>query len=97
VDFYGIHPHVKPDFTKLEGPVLGLFAEKDKSVPQEAIQRLQQDIKAAGKTCDIYVYPNVDHAFFNDTRPTVYSKTAAEDAWERTLRFFRENLVEVKG
>jgi carboxymethylenebutenolidase len=97
VDFYGIHPHVKPDFTKLEGPVLGLFAEKDKSVPQEAIQRLQQDIKAAGKTCDIYVYPNVDHAFFNDTRPTVYSKTAAEDAWERTLKFFRENLVEVKG
>jgi carboxymethylenebutenolidase len=96
VDFYGIHPHVKPDFTKLEGPVLGLFAEKDKSVPQEAIQRLQQDIKAAGKTCDIYVYPNVDHAFFNDTRPTVYNKTAAEDAWERTLKFFRENLVEVK-
>ncbi len=94
VDFYGIHPHVKPDFTKLEGPVLGLFAEKDKSVPQEAIQGLQKEIRAAGKTCDIYVYPNADHAFFNDTRPTVYNKTAAEDAWERTLKFFRENLVE---
>jgi carboxymethylenebutenolidase len=42
VDFYGIHPHVKPDFSKLSGPVLGIFAEKDKSVPQEAIVQLQQ-------------------------------------------------------
>ena len=29
VDFYGIHPNVKPDYSKLSGPVLGLFAEKD--------------------------------------------------------------------
>ncbi|HEX4993525.1 MAG TPA: dienelactone hydrolase family protein, partial [Methylomirabilota bacterium] len=29
VDFYGIHPNVKPDYRKLNGPVLGLFAEKD--------------------------------------------------------------------
>jgi carboxymethylenebutenolidase len=27
VDFYGIHPNVKPDYAKLAGPVLGLFAE----------------------------------------------------------------------
>ena len=92
VDFYGIHPQVKPDFSKLSGPVLGIFAEKDKSVPQEKIVQLQQDIQAAGKTCDIYVYPNVDHAFFNDTRPTVYSEMAASDAWDRTLRFLREHL-----
>src|SRR5437762_1088549 len=37
VDFYGIHPNVKPDYSKLSGPVLGLFAEKDGSVtPQTA-------------------------------------------------------------
>jgi carboxymethylenebutenolidase len=29
VNFYGIHPNVKPDYSKLSGPVLGLFAEKD--------------------------------------------------------------------
>ncbi|HEX8532289.1 MAG TPA: dienelactone hydrolase family protein [Cytophagales bacterium] len=97
VDFYGIHPHVKPDFTKLAGPVLGIFAENDKTVPQEAIVQLQQDIRAAGKTCDIYVYPNVDHAFFNDTRPAVYSEIAASDAWDRTLRFLRENLEPQQG
>src|SRR5947207_6813296 len=37
VDFYGIHPNVKPDYSKLSGPVLGLFAEKDGFVtPQTA-------------------------------------------------------------
>ncbi len=29
VNFYGIHPNVKPDYRKLAGPVLGLYAEKD--------------------------------------------------------------------
>src|SRR4029453_12749797 len=32
VNFYGIHPNVKPDYSKLSGPVLGLFAEKDSFV-----------------------------------------------------------------
>ncbi len=32
VNFYGIHPNVKPDYSKLSGPVLGLFAEKDQFV-----------------------------------------------------------------
>src|SRR5947207_12859652 len=37
VNFYGIHPNVKPDYSKLSGPVLGLFAEKDGFVtPQVA-------------------------------------------------------------
>ena len=40
VDFYGIHPNVKPDYAKLSGPVLGLFAEKDGFVtPQTAARR----------------------------------------------------------
>ena len=29
VNFYGIHPNVKPDYAKLAGPVLGLYAERD--------------------------------------------------------------------
>src|SRR5918997_2796671 len=38
VVFYGIHPKVVPDFEHLRAPVLGLFAEKDKSVPPEAVR-----------------------------------------------------------
>jgi len=92
VDFYGIHPNVKPDYTKLSGPVLGLFAEKDQFVTPQTARELDAAIKKAGKTSEIHIYPNVDHAFFNDERPDAYNKAAAEDAWRRTLAFFRQHL-----
>src|SRR5207247_9954650 len=92
VNFYGIHPNVKPDYSKLSGPVLGLFAEKDGFVTPQVAKETDAAIKKAGKQSEIHVYPNVDHGFFNDERPDVYNKAAAEDAWRRTLAFFRQHL-----
>ena len=92
VDFYGIHPNVKPDYSKLSGPVLGLFAEKDGFVTPQAARDLDAAIKKAGKQSEIHIYPNVDHAFFNDDNTAAYNKPAAEDAWKRTLGFFKANL-----
>jgi carboxymethylenebutenolidase len=92
VDFYGIHPNVKPDYTKLSGPVLGLFAEKDAFVTPQAAKDVEAAITKAGKQSEIHIYPGVDHAFFNDERPDVYNKAAADDAWRRTLAFFRQHL-----
>jgi carboxymethylenebutenolidase len=92
VDFYGLHPNVRPDFTRLPAPVLGLFAERDSYVTPETVRALEQQIRAAGKQIETHVYPGVDHAFFNDERPEVYDPEAARDAWERTLRFLRQHL-----
>jgi carboxymethylenebutenolidase len=92
VNFYGIHPNVKPDYSKLSGPVLGLFAEKDAFVTPTAARAVDVAIKGAGKSSEIHIYPNVDHAFFNDERPDAYNKAAAGDAWRRTLEFFRKHL-----
>ena len=92
VNFYGIHPNVKPDYAKLSGPVLGLFAEKDQFVNPTTARAVDVAIKGAGKQSEIHIYPNVDHAFFNDERADVYNKPAAEDAWKRTLAFFRQHL-----
>ncbi len=92
VNFYGVHPNVQPDYSKLAGPVLGLFAEKDQFVTPQVARDVDAAIKKAGKQSEIHVYPNVDHAFFNDERPDVYDKAAADDAWRRTLAFFRQNL-----
>ncbi len=66
VDFYGIHPNVKPDYSRLSGPVLGLFAEKDAFVTPETAKGVEAAIKKAGKPVEIHIYPGVDHAFFND-------------------------------
>jgi carboxymethylenebutenolidase len=92
VVFYGIHPKVEPDLDNLRAPVLGLYAERDKSVPPEAVRELEAELRRRGKSVEMHVYPGTDHAFFNDTRPEVYDPEAAADAWRRTVEFFRENL-----
>jgi carboxymethylenebutenolidase len=89
VVFYGIHPNVKPDLANLQAPVLGNFAEKDRSVPTDKVNELEQQLKALGKQVDFKIYPGTDHAFFNDTRPEVYNAQAAADAWQRTIQFLR--------
>jgi carboxymethylenebutenolidase len=93
VNFYGVHPNVKPDYAKLSGPVLGLFAENDQFVTPQVARDVDAAIKKAGKQSEIHIYPNVDHAFFNDEREDIYDRAAAEDAWRRTLAFFRRHLA----
>jgi len=91
VDFYGIHPNVKPDYDALKAPVLGLFAEKDGFVGPDAVRELEKTLEQAGVTTDFHVYPVVDHAFFNDERE-VYNLAAATDAWCRVQDFFGKYL-----
>ena len=92
VDFYGVHPNVTPDYARLSGPVLGLFAEKDAFVTPDTARGVEAAIKKAGKPVEIHIYPGVDHAFFNDENAGAYNRPAAEDAWRRTLAHFRTNL-----
>jgi carboxymethylenebutenolidase len=92
VNFYGIHPNVKPDYARLSGPVLGLFAEKDGFVTPQVARELDASITKAGRQSEIHIYPGVSHAFFNDGRPDVYHPESAADAWKRTLAFFRQHL-----
>lgn len=93
VDFYGIHPNVHPNFSRLKAPVLGFFGEQDSFVTPEAVEQLISQIREAGKTIDTYTYPGAEHAFFNDTRPEVYNAEAASDAWQRTIAFFQDHLA----
>jgi carboxymethylenebutenolidase len=92
VVFYGIHPNVKPDLPNLQAPVLGIYAERDKSTPPETVRQLESELKRLGKSVEIHIYPETDHAFFNDQRPDVYNAQAAEDAWQRTLQFLAKHL-----
>jgi carboxymethylenebutenolidase len=92
VDMYGIHPNVKPDFTKMAAPALLLFAEKDDFVNADARAAIESQLRQAGVKFDSHVYPGVDHAFMNDERPEVYNESASEDAWRRALDFFRSSL-----
>jgi carboxymethylenebutenolidase len=90
--FYGGHPKVHPDLPNLSAPVLGIFGEKDKSVTPEVVRNLEQQLKKLGKSIEVHIYKNANHAFFNDTRPEVYDADASADAWRRSIEFLRQHV-----
>ena len=49
-------------------------------------------LRAAGKDATAITYPDVDHAFHNDTSAVRYNREAAEQAWAATLAFFQRHL-----
>ncbi len=48
--------------------------------------------KAAGKTCEVKVYPDAPHGFNADYRPS-YRPDDAKDAWARMLAWFKDHGV----
>ena len=92
VDFYGVHPNVRIDPTRLKVPLLAHFAKRDNSVKEKDARTLVKKIQAAGGRVEAHYY-DADHAFFNDTRPTVYHKESATLAWDRTLSFLKQHLT----
>ena len=92
VVFYGGYPKVKPDLPNLHAPMLGLYADRDDFVTPDSVRELERKLKDLGKEVEVKIYPDSDHAFFNDARPEVYNAGAAADAWQRTIEFLRTNL-----
>jgi carboxymethylenebutenolidase len=73
---------------ELKAPVLGLYGGADQGIPLETVERMRSACQAAGKTCEIIVYPDAPHAFHADYRPS-YRPEAAKDGWARMLAWFR--------
>jgi carboxymethylenebutenolidase len=92
VDYYGIHPSVAPDLSKLAAPVLGFFGETDEFVTPAAARELEQALAGAGKQAEIHIYSGTGHAFFNDSRPDAYDAEHAADSWSRMLAFYGRHL-----
>jgi len=77
---------------ELKAPVLGLYGGSDQGIPLETIERMRDACKAAGKACEIVVYPDTPHAFNADYRPS-YRAAAAKDGWARMLSWFKAHGV----
>jgi carboxymethylenebutenolidase len=93
VTFYYVMPHGKPDFSKIEAPVLGHFGTADEFVSVDDAKKLEAELREAGVDARFEFYDGAGHAFFNDTnRLGTYDPQAAEAAWRRTLEFFDFNL-----
>jgi carboxymethylenebutenolidase len=76
----------------LRAPVLGLFGDKDVSIPVGTVQEFNKLLGEIGVEHEVIVYPNSGHAFFRDSDLSVYKPEAAKDAWVRVTKFFKKNL-----
>ena len=90
----GPYPRTPPiDLVKdLHCPVLGLYGGQDKGIPAADIEAMRAAIKAAGKSAEIIVYPDSQHGFLADYRPS-YDPKASADAWAKMLAFFKAHGV----
>ncbi len=91
VAFYGKVPLIET-FKYQLCPILFHHAGKDGWVTSQEVERLRQGFQQEGKPGEVAVYPDADHAFFNDTRPDVYRGGDAELAWRRTLSFLGQHV-----
>ena len=73
----------------MKAPVLGLYGEADQGILVMQVEEMQDKLKEAGKTAEFHIYPGAPHGFHADFRAS-YRKEAAEDAWARTLAWFRK-------
>lgn len=75
----------------LRMPILGIFGGQDRGIPLQSVHEFETVLQTLGKTAQIVVYDDADHAFANPSG-TRYEPEAAADAWRRTLEFFAEHL-----
>ena len=85
VPFYGPHPAVA-DVANIRAAVLAIYAGRDDRINQ-GIPAIEAAMREHGKVYEKVIYPDVDHAFHNDSGPR-YAPEAARDAWARTLAWF---------
>ena len=89
VAYYGAQPPAA-QVPSIHAALLLHYAGLDQRI-NAGIPAYESALKAAGKNFEVHVYPNVNHAFNNDTSSR-YDKAAAEQAWSRTVAFFSDKL-----
>jgi carboxymethylenebutenolidase len=89
VAFYGVQPPAA-QVPSIHAALLLHYAGLDNRV-NAGIAAYEAALKANHKHFTIYVYPNVNHGFNNDTSSR-YDKPAADLAWSRTVAFLKANL-----
>ncbi len=98
VVWYGCPPLEYIDAAKITAPVMGHFATQDQFFSIETIDELEDKLSSAGADIEFHRYL-AHHAFANETAvgasrlpATQYDAFWAQQAWDRTMRFFGRKL-----
>jgi carboxymethylenebutenolidase len=76
---------------RLKATVLAFFGGKDAFIPITEVDEFRDALKKAGKPAEVVFYPDADHGFMCDDRPS-FHPVHSKEAWARTIAFFKEYL-----
>jgi carboxymethylenebutenolidase len=77
----------------VKAPVLGLYGGLDQNITAADIDAMRKALAASGNTASrIDVFPDAQHGFNADYRPS-YNEKDAKEAWGRMLEWFKANGV----
>ncbi|APJ03886.1 dienelactone hydrolase family protein [Silvanigrella aquatica] len=74
----------------LKVPVLGLYGGKDTYITKEHVEQMEEVLDKGSSGSKIILYPDADHGFFADYRPT-YNKDASDDALKQMLDWIKSH------
>lgn len=69
-------------------PVLGLYGGKDKGIPLKDVEAMREALQKGKSGSKFIVYPEAEHAFHADYRPS-YNEQAAKAGWKELLGWFK--------
>jgi carboxymethylenebutenolidase len=91
VVFYGTSPETA-NLRKITAPVLGHYGGNDNRV-NATIPDAENEMKRLGKPYEVQIYEGAGHGFLrNQAGQDGGNRKATEQAWPRTIEFFREHL-----
>lgn len=91
ISWYGVPPEEGGDPSTISIPVQGHFGTADSFFPPEAVDGLEEKLRAGNVDYDFYRYEGAEHAFGNETGDS-YDAEAKEQAWARSLAFLNEHI-----
>lgn len=92
--FYGALITDAEQLKALQGPVLGIFGNLDKSPAPESVNAFEAALKADQIPVEIHRYDNVGHAFASRSAAAMgaYHEVSAADAWAKTFVWLNKTL-----
>lgn len=73
-------------------PVLALYAARDTGISLDSVEKMKAALAQGASGSEFVVYPDAEHAFHADYRPS-YNEKDAKDGWTRALAWFRKHGV----
>lgn len=73
----------------LKAPVIGFYGGQDTGISLDSIGAMRTSLEVVEDPSRINIYPDAEHGFFADYRPS-YNEQAAKDAWQKMLTWFRQ-------